>query len=31
VSGEDLEKLVTEVYATPKELADRAASFIARK
>ena len=31
VSGENLEKLVKEVYATPKELADRAASFIARK
>lgn len=31
VSGADLEKLVKEVYATPKELADKAASFIARK
>jgi len=31
VSGENLEKLVKEVYATPKELADKAASFIARK
>jgi tripartite-type tricarboxylate transporter receptor subunit TctC len=31
VSGENLEKLVKEVYATPKELAEKAASFIARK
>jgi tripartite-type tricarboxylate transporter receptor subunit TctC len=31
VSGDKLEQLVKEVYATPKELADRAASFIARK
>ena len=31
VSGQNLEKLVKEVYATPKELAHKAASFIARK
>jgi tripartite-type tricarboxylate transporter receptor subunit TctC len=31
VSGEKLTELVTEIYATPKELADQAAAFIARK
>ena len=31
VSGDKLEQLVKEIYATPKELADKAASFISRK
>jgi hypothetical protein len=31
VAGEKLEQLVKEVYATPKEVADKAASFIGRK
>jgi len=31
VAGDKLEQLVKEIYATPKELADKAASFIARK
>ena len=31
VSGEALQKLVAEVYATPKEVAQKAASFIERK
>ena len=28
VSGEEIEKLVKEIYQTPKELADKAAEFI---
>ncbi len=31
VSGDKLTELVTEIYATPKALADQAAAFIARK
>jgi tripartite-type tricarboxylate transporter receptor subunit TctC len=31
VAGEKLEQLVKEVYATPKEVAEKAASFIGRK
>jgi tripartite-type tricarboxylate transporter receptor subunit TctC len=31
VAGDKLEQLVNEVYATPKEVAQKAASFIARK
>jgi tripartite-type tricarboxylate transporter receptor subunit TctC len=31
VSGEQLEKLVTKIYATPKALADQAAAMIAKK
>ena len=31
VSGEKLDELVNEIYATPKELAEKAAAFIARK
>ena len=31
VSGEKLTELVTEIYATPKELTAQAAAFIAKK
>ena len=31
VSGDKLEALVKEIYATPQEIAQKAASFIARK